>query len=170
MEKEFDFKFPHDLYRKRLLGLKFMANEEIDSASNRTEVIILEEEANNKDNKACTEQDHLEGCSNATFLIYSNLRSRILALGDIVIEPMKQYIAFKRNTNVCDIQTQRSGQVKITINVNSGELNDPRHLAKDMETPQHIGHWGNGDYELVMTNLDDIDYVMSLIEQSYKIH
>ena len=170
MEEEFEFKFPHDLYRKRLLGLKFMANEEVDSNSNKTEVIILEEEPSGKDEKIYTEQDHLDGCSNATFLIYSNLRSRILALGDVVIEPMKQYIAFKRNTNICDIQTQKSGQIKITINVTSGNLNDPRNLAKDMEKPQHIGHWGNGDYELVMTNLDDIDYVMGLIEQSYKIH
>ena len=93
-----------------------------------------------------------------------------LALGeDISIVPTKQYIAFKRNTNVCDIQTQK-GQVKVTINIRSGELSDPKGIAKDMEKPQHIGHWGNGDYELIMTDLNDIDYIMELIGQSYKVN
>ena len=77
-------------------------------------------------------------------------------------------MAFKHNTNICDIQPQQT-QVKITINMKTGELDDPKGLAKDMETP-HIGHWGNGDYELVIDNLDNIDYIMNLIEQSYKTH
>ena len=171
MEKEFDFKFPHDLYRKRLLGLKFMANEEVDSNTNRTEVIILEDENHgSKDEVIYTEREHLDGCSNATRLIYFELRSKVLALGeDVSIVPTKQYIAFKRNTNVCDIQTQK-GQVKVTINVRSGELSDPKGIAKDMEKPQHIGHWGNGDYELIMTDLNDVDYIMNLIKQSYAIN
>ena len=169
MENEFDFKFPHDLYRKKLLGLKFMANEEVDKNSNRTEIIVLEEETTSSDDKETyTEQDHLRGCTSTSLVIYNRLRSKILELGDVVIEPKKLYLAFKRNTNVCDIQPQQA-QIKITINMKSGELDDPRGIAKDMETP-HIGHWGNGDYELVLDNLDDIDYVMGLIEQSYRIH
>ncbi len=169
MENEFDFKFPHDLYRKKLLGLKFMANEEVDKNSNRTEIIVLEDEtANTDDKETYTEQDHLRGCTSTSLVIYNRLRSKILELGDVVIEPKKLYLAFKRNTNVCDIQPQQA-QIKITINMKSGELDDPRGIAKDMETP-HIGHWGNGDYELVIDNLDDIDYVMGLIEQSYRIH
>lgn len=169
MENEFDFKFPHDLYRKKLLGLKFMANEEVDKNSNRTEIIVLEDETTSSDDKETyTEQDHLRGCTSTSLVIYNRLRSKILELGDVVIEPKKLYLAFKRNTNVCDIQPQQA-QIKITINMKSGELNDPRGIAKDMETP-HIGHWGNGDYELVLDNLNDIDYVMGLIEQSYRIH
>lgn len=169
MENEFDFKFPHDLYRKKLLGLKFMANEEVDKNSNRTEIIVLEDETTSSDDKETyTEQDHLRGCTSTSLVIYNRLRSKILELGDVVIEPKKLYLAFKRNTNVCDIQPQQA-QIKITINMKSGELDDPRGIAKDMETP-HIGHWGNGDYELVLDNLDDIDYVMGLIEQSYRIH
>lgn len=169
MENEFDFMFPHDLYRKKLLGLKFMANEEVDKNSNRTEIIVLEDETTSSDDKETyTEQDHLRGCTSTSLVIYNRLRSKILELGDVVIEPKKLYLAFKRNTNVCDIQPQQA-QIKITINMKSGELDDPRGIAKDMEAP-HIGHWGNGDYELVLDNLDDIDYVMGLIEQSYRIH
>ena len=168
MENEFDFKFPHDLYRKKLLGLKFMANEEVDKNSNRTEIIVSEEDAGSDDKEVYTEQEHLHGCTSTSLVIYNRLRSRILELGDVVIEPKKSYLAFKRNTNVCDIQPQQA-QIKITINMKSGELDDPKGMARNMGEP-HIGHWGNGDYELVIDNLDDIDYVMRLIEQSYKIH
>ena len=169
MEEEFDFKFPHDLYRKKLLGLKFMANEEVDSNSGKTDIIIQEnKDDNSKDTEIYTEQDHLRGCSSATWVIYRRLKEKILELGDIIIEPKKLYLAFKRNTNVCDIQPQQA-QVKITINMKSGELIDPRGLAKDMKTP-HIGHWGNGDYEVILDNLEDIDYVVGLVEQSYRIH
>ena len=39
MENEFNFRFPNDYYRKRLLGLGFMSNEEKDINSNKTEII-----------------------------------------------------------------------------------------------------------------------------------
>ena len=169
MEKEFDFKFPHDLYRKKLLGLKFMANEEADSNSNKSEIIIHDEKnIDTKETEIYTEQDHLRRCSSATWVIYRRLKDKILELGDIVIEPQKLYLAFKHNTNICDIQPQQA-RVKITINMKSGELDDPRELARDMESP-HIGHWGNGDYELILDNLEDIDYAVDLIKQSYRIH
>ncbi len=168
MESEFDFKFPDDYYRKRLLGLEFMANKETDRESNKTEAIIAEKPSVATE-EHYTEQEHLKGCTSTALVIYGRLRSRILELGDVTIEPKKLYLAFKHLTNICDIQVQ-SSQVKITINVETGKLNDPRGLAKDMETPQHIGHWGNGDYELIIDSLDDIDYVMGLIEQSYNIH
>ena len=31
-----------------------------------------------------------------------------------------------------------------------------------------IGHWGNGDYEVQITNDNNIEYLMSLIRQSVK--
>ena len=31
-----------------------------------------------------------------------------------------------------------------------------------------VGHWGNGDYEIRIENDDEIDYIISLIKQSYK--
>jgi predicted transport protein len=28
------------------------------------------------------------------------------------------------------------------------------------------GHWGNGDYELVITNSNDLEYILYLIKQA----
>lgn len=30
----------------------------------------------------------------------------------------------------------------------TGNLDDPRGLAKDLGSPVHIAHWSNGDYEV----------------------
>lgn len=169
MENEFNFKFPNDYYRKQLLGLKFMANEEKDSTTNATEAIILEEPIDKSGEKELySEKDHLIGCTSSAIVLYNSLRKRILEFRDIVIEPKKFYVAFKRNTNICDVQPQQE-QVKVTINIKSGKLNDPKGFAKNMEAP-HIGHWGNGDYEILLTSPDEIDYAMSLIKQSYEVH
>ena len=43
-----------------------------------------------------------------------------------------------------------------------GELNDGQGLMRDVS---HIGHHGIGDFETLMDN--DIDYIFSLIKQSY---
>ena len=44
-------------------------------------------------------------------------------------------------------------------------LDDPKNLTKDMSS---VGHFGNGDYEIRLSPNDELDYVMFLINQSYK--
>lgn len=46
-----------------------------------------------------------------------------------------------------------------------GQLDDPKGLTKDVS---ETGHWGNGDYELIVSNTDNLEYVMSLIKQVNK--
>ena len=46
-----------------------------------------------------------------------------------------------------------------------GELDDPKNITKDVSNQ---GHWGNGDYEIRLYPDTDLDYVMFLINQSYK--
>lgn len=74
------------------------------------------------------------------------------------------YVAFKVQTNFADITIQNRA-LKIWINLSKGELNDPHGLARDVST---IGHHGNGDYQVQISNDDDLEYVLSLIKQAYK--
>jgi predicted transport protein len=46
-------------------------------------------------------------------------------------------------------------------------LNDPNRFTKDVST---VGHWGNGDYSMIIKADSDLDYVMFLIKQSYSSH
>lgn len=96
--------------------------------------------------------------------LYLKLKSEILELGDFVVEPKKLYVAFKKNTNVCDI-ILRKNKLAVFINLKKGKLNDPDDLCYDVSQK---GHWGNGDYIFEVRSYEDIDYCMNLIKQSYK--
>ncbi len=113
-----------------------------------------------------TEEDHLAHSSALTEDLYYKIKERILALGAIDIDPKKLYIAFKGNTNICDVEIQNS-KLKITINMKKGTLNDTEDIAMDIS---NVGHWGNGDYQAFVRNDADIDSVMKLIMQSYDVN
>ncbi len=97
---------------------------------------------------------------------YFELKDRILELGKIKVDPQKQYIAFKGKTNICDFVLGKN-KLKIFINLKDGELKDPQRIARVVKT---VGHWGNGDYEITVTDTESFDYIISLIKQSLAIN
>ena len=116
--------------------------------------------------KVYTEEDHLKGASDEITELYETYKNAILNLFDEVeIVPKKLYIAFKKDKNISDIVVLKKG-LKIFINSKKGQLDDPKGLTKDVS---ETGHWGNGDYELIVSNTDNLEYVMSLIKQALQI-
>ena len=99
--------------------------------------------------------------------LYDKVKRMILNIGDdISIKATKFYIAFIRKTNFCDINIQKN-QIKIWLNVKKGKLEDSKKIARNVAD---IGHWGNGDYEIALNSDADIEYVVSLIRQSYNLN
>ena len=96
--------------------------------------------------------------------LYNDFKQAILNLSpEIEIVPQKLYLAFKiGKNNITDIEIQ-SKKLKISINVKRGELEDPKKLMRDISS---IGHWGNGDYQISVTDTKNIEYIMSLIKQA----
>ncbi len=126
--------------------------------------------ANNEKLKAVTEQikvyseeDHLQNKPNDVKELYETFKTAILNLSDdIEVEYRKEYIAFRKNSNFADINVQRKG-IKLWINMKKGSLDDPKNLMRDVS---EIGHWGNGDYELVIKDDKNLEYIMSLVKQA----
>lgn len=96
--------------------------------------------------------------------VYISLKKRIVQFGDVVIEPKKLYVAFKRNTNFCDVLF-RKNKLVVFINMTKGSLIDSENICEDISSK---GHWGNGDYSVSINSEMEIDSLMKLIEQSYK--
>lgn len=116
--------------------------------------------------RSFTLEDHLKHASSETKQIFSKLREFIRSLDEEVIEePKKHYIAYKLTSNFVDI-TILQRALKVFLNVKSGQLSDPHHVARDLSNP-HIGHWGNGDYEIRVDGSTDLTKVFDLIEQSF---
>ncbi len=111
-----------------------------------------------------TEEDHIMHSSATTKRLYMVIREKMLALGDITIEPKKEYVAFKKKNNVCDIEIQRS-KLKITVNLRHGAIDDPAGIARDIS---NVGHWGNGDYEIHLTDESMLPETLAIIMQSYR--
>jgi len=114
--------------------------------------------------KVHTEQYHLDKANENIKSIYRELKETILLTGsDIKIKPKAKYVAFVRNTNFADVVIYRN-QINLFLNMSKGALNDPRNFARNVST---VGHWGNGDYEVIVSDLTEIGYLSSLIRQSY---
>ena len=116
-----------------------------------------------KEVKVYSEEDIVSFGEKEIQSLYYSLRSSILELDDVDILPRKKYIGFVRDRNICSIFVQKK-KIKLWINMKKGELNDGQGLTRDVS---HIGHHGIGDYETHIDNDDDIEYILSLIKQSY---
>jgi predicted transport protein len=114
-----------------------------------------------------TEEDHIVKGRPEIQELYQTIRDRILELGEFEISPVKHWINFKSNKKyITDIEIQQK-QLKIRVNLKKGNLDDPKNMFRDMSLK---GHWGIGDYEATIGPNDDLDYLMSLIGQSYRYH
>ncbi len=112
--------------------------------------------------KVYTEEDHLAGKSEEIIELYETYKHAILNLAtDIDLFPKKLYIAFKKDKNLADIHVQQKG-LKIWINMHKEDLDDPKNITNDVSRK---GHWGNGDYEVTVSDTQNLEYIMSLIKQ-----
>ena len=111
-------------------------------------------------------EGHLKNKNDELKQLFSALQEKIFALeSDQKIEenPRKHYIAYRTNKNFVELQFQAKS-IKIFIDLQKDELDDPRGLARDMS---NIGHYGTGDSEVILSSLDDLEYIVKLVEQSY---
>lgn len=116
-----------------------------------------------KEIKSFTEEEHITRVSEDIAELYSQFKTAILNLSpDIDVQPKKDYIAFKKGSNIADI-TLLKKHLKMWINLKKGKLDDPKKITRDVS---EIGHWGNGDYELTVDDDSNLEYIMSLIKQA----
>lgn len=116
-----------------------------------------------KEIKTYNEEDFFIGKTEELIELYNDFKQAILNLSpEIGIIPKKVYIAFKKDRkNIADIQILNEG-LKIFINMKRGDLEDPKKLTKDISK---VGHHGNGDYQIKVSDTKHLEYIMSLIKQ-----
>src|SRR3989344_554240 len=140
------------------------------STSSIIKKVKLEKEKLEKLQKTYSVDNHLKKASVRIKDLFLKLREKIISIDEnIKEEPKKLYIAYKLTTNFVDVEV-RSKDIKIFLNVKSGQLNDPKNLARDLTKPKAIGHWGNGDYEVKLENENELDAIFELIKQSYDLN
>jgi predicted transport protein len=99
--------------------------------------------------------------------LFEALRSRILLLDASVREdPKLLYIAYRNATNFVAVEPQKT-RLRLMLNLTFDEIHDPLGLCSDV-----VGavRWGNGNVQLGMTSLAQLDDVMALVRQSFDKH
>lgn len=101
-----------------------------------------------------------------TKTLFEILDKRIMNLSpDVKREFKKLYIAYKLDTNFVDVVVQKQ-RLRLSLNMKFSEIYDPNNMCRDITG---LGRWGNGDVELYFEHTSDIDKVMELVEQSYRL-
>lgn len=117
-----------------------------------------------KEIKEYIEDDHTKNKSDDVQELYETFKNAILNLSNnILLVPKKTYLAFKIKSNIVDVELQ-ANSLKIWINLKKGQLDDPKKIMRDVSMLK--GHNGNGDYELIIKNTKNLEYIMSLIKQA----
>lgn len=99
--------------------------------------------------------------------LFEALRRRVLNLDPSVREEFKKlYIAYKTSTNFVDVVPQRS-RLRLSLNIKFDEIRDPKGLCRDVS---NVGRWGNGDIEIGLSSMNQLDDVMALIHQAFLRH
>ncbi len=100
-----------------------------------------------------------------TRILFDRLRKEVLGIDSVVVEEyLKQYIAFKAETNFLDVVPQTK-RLRLSLNIPFSEIIDPKGICKNVTG---VGRWGNGDVEVGFSNIDDLPYIMNLVGQSFE--
>ena len=99
-------------------------------------------------------------------ILFEKLNARILNLSKYVKREFKKmYIAYKADTNFVDVVIQ-SSRLRLTINMKFADVIDPKGICKDIT---NSGRWGNGDVEVGLDSLDELEDAMMIIEQAFRL-
>lgn len=101
-----------------------------------------------------------------TKTLFEVLDRRIQNLSPNVKREFKKlYVAYKLDTNFVDVVFQKQ-RLRISVNMKFSEVHDPQGICHDITG---LGRWGNGDVELFMEHTSEVDQIMEIVKQSYKL-
>lgn len=126
---------------------------------------VLDSDTNkevSKETKTYTEKDLVAVASDNIVDIYYELKDYILGLDDnISIKPTKLYVGFNRGRkSIVSIKLQKKSLI-MWINADPKTFNDSKNIIKDVT---NIGHHGNGNSQINISNSNDIGYIEDLLK------
>ena len=99
--------------------------------------------------------------------LFQALRAHLLALGDDVQEKtLKYYVAFKRLRNFACVEVHTNkAVVTVYLKVGPESVQLEKGFSRDV---RDVGHYGTGDLELTIRNIEDLERAKPLLQASYE--
>lgn len=102
------------------------------------------------------------GSSNTTRQMFDELREKILALDENIVEkPGRRTIAYRLAKNFCEILIKKD---TLVIDLRPTDYQDPRELVSKI----YEGYAVTMNRRITLSDPRDLDYVFGIIQQSYK--
>jgi predicted transport protein len=112
-----------------------------------------------------TVEQHLEKLNKELLDLFNEVRDFITNLNSSIEEtPKKHYIAYKTTQNFVCLET-RKNKLTLFLKMNPKEIIPLPLQGRDVS---NIGHFGTGDFELVIKSLKDFEETKYLIKDSLK--
>lgn len=110
-------------------------------------------------------EEHLEGKPEKTQALARAVQEFATGLDPSIEEvPKKEYVAYKGSQNIICMQVQKT-QLRLYLKVDPKELERIPEIGRDVSD---IGHYGTGDFELVVSDEEDLAEVKPYMEMSYQ--
>lgn len=88
-----------------------------------------------------------------------------MSLEGVELIPKKLLIKFVRNKkDLVEFVFQRS-KIRVFVNLKYSQINDYQNRFRDVSG---VGRWASGECEFAYENIEDMEYLLSFIKQSYK--
>jgi len=111
--------------------------------------------------------EQLQSTSEKLRELYYSIRDYILALGDDVTENnLKLYSAFKKIKNIICVEV-RMKSITLYLRLNPDEISLENGFTRDVRA---IGHWGTGELEVTIKNVEDFEKAKEYINKVYEIN
>lgn len=112
-----------------------------------------------------TLETHLDSLNDDLKTLFNEVREYIISIDSSIEEaPKKYYIAYKTSQNFVCIQTYKN-KLTLFLKLNPDEIQPMPLQGRDV---RNIGHFGTGDFELVLKNQDDFHQTKYLINDALK--
>ena len=142
-----------------------LMSPEIDT-KNKNPVMVQagKKAAHTRQTGSYTFEEHLNNCDDKLKKILQDLREFILSIDETVEEtPKKFYIAYKVSQNFVCIEAKKS-KLLLFLKINPKEIKIPEN-GRDVS---NIGHYGTGDLELTINNLEEMEDSKEYIKNAFE--
>lgn len=155
-----------DLVRYKKFGKELLMLDLINSnVVNTIKDVVNQQLTKQSTDKIFVEQ--LQSTSEKLRELYYSIRDYILALGDDVTENnLKLYSAFKKIKNIICVEV-RMKSIMLYLRINPDEVALESGFSRDV---RNIGHWGTGELEITVKNVEDFEKAKEYINKAYEIN
>jgi predicted transport protein len=97
--------------------------------------------------------------------LFDSLEAYLFSLGDdIQRKDLKLYVVFKRIKNFVCVVVQKK-KILLLTSIDPDSIQQAHGFIRDV---RGIGHWGTGDTEISLSNIDDLERAKPLLLKSYE--